>query len=105
MEHSSAPQNRQVEGAQQRDDQTFDVALRPRSFDEFVGQRDQVANLKVFVDCIGLDLSASYELPVRVHLEQDTGVRASTEPTTVTLMSTESEGIGSVERPISLPGL
>jgi Holliday junction DNA helicase RuvB len=39
-----------VEGTQQPDDRAFDVALRPRSFDEFVGQRDQVANLKVFVE-------------------------------------------------------
>jgi len=39
-----------VGGAQRSDERTFDITLRPRRFDEFVGQRDQVSNLKVFVE-------------------------------------------------------
>jgi Holliday junction DNA helicase RuvB len=42
--------DRVVGGVQTHEDRTLDVALRPRRFDEFVGQREQVSNLKVFVE-------------------------------------------------------
>jgi Holliday junction DNA helicase RuvB len=38
-----------VSGAQRSDERVFDLTLRPRRFDEFIGQRDQVSNLKIFV--------------------------------------------------------
>lgn len=39
-----------VSGTKKPDDRTFDITLRPRRFEEFVGQRDQISNLKVFVE-------------------------------------------------------
>ena len=42
--------DRVVGGAQKPEEKVFDLTLRPRRFDEFVGQRDQIANLKVFVE-------------------------------------------------------
>ncbi len=47
---TDADQDRLVGGGRSPEDRALDVALRPRRFDEFVGQRDQVANLKVFVE-------------------------------------------------------
>ena len=40
---------RTVQASAQGDDDTFDVSLRPRSFDEFVGQTKVVGKLEVFV--------------------------------------------------------
>lgn len=38
-------------GAEQKgEDRVYDLTLRPRRFDDFVGQKDQVANLKIFVE-------------------------------------------------------
>jgi len=42
-------EDRAITGEPVREDRTFDVALRPKGFDEFVGQADQVRNLKIFV--------------------------------------------------------
>src|SRR2546427_3290956 len=43
-----AKRRREVEGEQQGDDARFDTSLRPRSFDEVVGQKALLENLKVF---------------------------------------------------------
>ncbi|HEX2569679.1 MAG TPA: Holliday junction branch migration DNA helicase RuvB [Polyangia bacterium] len=43
-------QPREVSAAPQRDERNYDVALRPRSFDEYIGQRKVVENLKIFVE-------------------------------------------------------
>jgi Holliday junction DNA helicase RuvB len=40
---------RPVGAVRQGDDEGFDRALRPRAFEEYVGQRDIVSNLRVFV--------------------------------------------------------
>jgi Holliday junction DNA helicase RuvB len=42
-------ETRSVGSAPRQDDERYDKALRPRSFDEYVGQAEMVANLKVFV--------------------------------------------------------
>ena len=47
------PQQRLVSGASQPEDMR-DKALRPLSFDEFVGQDSAVDNLKIFVQAAGL---------------------------------------------------
>src|SRR5947208_13024010 len=44
-----AKRKREVESEQQGDDARFDSSLRPRSFDEVVGQRALIDNLRVFV--------------------------------------------------------
>jgi Holliday junction DNA helicase RuvB len=41
--------DRLVGGGQQTEDRAFDLTLRPRRFAEFVGQREQLSNLEVFV--------------------------------------------------------
>ena len=41
--------NRSVSPTVREDDDRFDRALRPKSFDEYVGQSDLLANLKVYV--------------------------------------------------------
>src|SRR3989475_5937946 len=48
-----AKRRREVEGEQQGDDARFDTSLRPRSFDEVVGQKALLENLKVFVKAAG----------------------------------------------------
>src|SRR2546425_7409187 len=48
-----AKRTREVEGEQQGDDARFDTSLRPRSFDEVVGQKALLENLKVFVKAAG----------------------------------------------------
>ncbi len=49
MTNSSEGDDSIVGGAQKQDEKIFDLTLRPRRFDEFVGQKDQISNLKVFV--------------------------------------------------------
>src|SRR5437879_6638321 len=44
-----AKRKREVEGEQQGDDARFDLTLRPRNFEEVVGQKALLDNLKVFV--------------------------------------------------------
>ncbi len=46
-------ETRSVGGAPRQDDERYDKALRPRSFDEYVGQSEMIANLKVFVTAAG----------------------------------------------------
>jgi Holliday junction DNA helicase RuvB len=46
----SEEQPREVSAAPQRDERNYDVALRPRSFDEYIGQRKVVENLQIFVE-------------------------------------------------------
>ncbi|MEE2780455.1 MAG: AAA family ATPase, partial [Myxococcota bacterium] len=41
--------DREVSPQNRGDDEGFDRALRPRSFQDYVGQRDLLANLRVFV--------------------------------------------------------
>src|SRR2546430_7399549 len=48
-----AKRKREVESEQQGDDARFDSSLRPRSFDEVVGQTALLDNLKVFVKAAG----------------------------------------------------
>src|SRR5712672_1207394 len=48
-----ANRKREVEAEQQGDDARFDSSLRPRSFDEVVGQTALLDNLKVFVKAAG----------------------------------------------------
>ena len=48
-----AKRSREVEAEQQGDDARFDTSLRPRNFDEVVGQRALLDNLKVFVKAAG----------------------------------------------------
>jgi Holliday junction DNA helicase RuvB len=48
-----AKRGREVEAEQQGDDARFDTSLRPRNFDEVVGQRALLDNLKVFVKAAG----------------------------------------------------
>src|SRR2546423_1377085 len=48
-----AKRGREVEPEQQGDDARFDSSLRPRSFDEVVGQTALLDNLKVFVKAAG----------------------------------------------------
>jgi Holliday junction DNA helicase RuvB len=43
------PSDRAVSPAPREDDERYDRALRPLSFDEYIGQRELVQNLKVFV--------------------------------------------------------
>ena len=45
-----AKDERLVSGVRQSGEGAFDHALRPRRFDDFVGQRSQVENLRVFVE-------------------------------------------------------
>ena len=45
----SVEETRSVGGAPRQDDDRYDKALRPRSFEEYVGQSEMIANLKVFV--------------------------------------------------------
>src|SRR5437764_10997407 len=42
--------DREISPTPQREEARFDAVLRPRSFDEYVGQRKVVDNLKVFVE-------------------------------------------------------
>lgn len=42
-------ETRSVGAAPRQDDERYDKALRPRSFEEYVGQPEMIANLKVFV--------------------------------------------------------
>lgn len=46
----AAPEERPIDGSPQGDDVRFDQSLRPHNFDEYVGQRGVVDNLKVFVE-------------------------------------------------------
>jgi Holliday junction DNA helicase RuvB len=48
-----AKRGREIEPEQQGDDARFDSSLRPRSFDEVVGQTALLENLKVFVKAAG----------------------------------------------------
>src|SRR6266850_6439204 len=48
-----AKRDREVEPEQLGDDARFDSSLRPRSFDEVVGQTALLENLKVFVKAAG----------------------------------------------------
>src|SRR5712691_3546528 len=48
-----AKRGREVEAEQQGDDARFDSSLRPRTFDEVVGQTALLENLKVFVKAAG----------------------------------------------------
>src|SRR5438093_433074 len=48
-----AKRKREVESEQQGDDARFDSSLRPRSFDEVVGQAARLDNRKVFVKAAG----------------------------------------------------
>src|SRR5216683_7763854 len=48
-----AKRSREVEAEQQGDDARFDTSLRPRNFDEVVGQRALLDNLRVFVKAAG----------------------------------------------------
>src|SRR2546425_5783751 len=48
-----AKRKREVESEQQGDDARFDSSLRPRTFDEVVGQTALMDNLKVFVKAAG----------------------------------------------------
>ncbi len=48
-----AKRGREVEAEEQGDDARFDSSLRPRSFDEVVGQAALLENLKVFVKAAG----------------------------------------------------
>jgi Holliday junction DNA helicase RuvB len=48
-----AKRGREVEAEQQGDDARFDSSLRPKSFDEVVGQAALLDNLKVFVKAAG----------------------------------------------------
>ena len=48
-----AKRGREVEAEQQGDDSRFDSSLRPKSFDEVVGQAALLDNLKVFVKAAG----------------------------------------------------
>ena len=41
--------DREVSPSGQGEDARFDRALRPRTFDEYVGQEELISNLKVFV--------------------------------------------------------
>lgn len=52
------------------------------------GREEELANIadssvQVFVNCVGLDPSATYELPVQIHLPPGTGVHATVEPQSV----------------------
>ena len=42
-------ETRSIGSAPRQDDERYDKALRPRSFEEYVGQPEMIANLKVFV--------------------------------------------------------
>ena len=50
MTKTAEDDDRVVGGGEQGEERVFDHALRPRRFDDFVGQNEQVANLKVFVE-------------------------------------------------------
>ena len=45
----SVEETRSIGSAPRQDDDRYDKALRPRSFEEYVGQSEMLANLKVFV--------------------------------------------------------
>ena len=46
---SEGPDRADLEPTSQAEDREFDIALRPRSFDEYVGQTNTTDNLKVYV--------------------------------------------------------
>jgi Holliday junction DNA helicase RuvB len=44
------PQQRMIDSSQAEDERVYDLALRPKSFEEYVGQTKHCDNLKVFIE-------------------------------------------------------
>ncbi len=43
-------EDRLIGGEQKGEDRVYDLTLRPRRFEDFVGQKEQISNLKIFVE-------------------------------------------------------
>jgi YbbR domain-containing protein len=71
---------------------TNSVSFEPETVNVSLHGREEVVrgiaadSVKAFVDCVGMDRSESYELPVGVHLPAGVDVTATVEPQTVKVL-------------------
>ncbi len=83
-------------GALLRSTAPVSVDIRPVSVDVVMsGSTEELESIKaedfkVLVDCIGLDMSATYDLPLTVHVLKDANVLVTTEPAQVKVVLRES---------------